>query len=112
MVLKAIGRFLKSAALFIFWFRKVFLAIPVGIAAWFLAKYYLAELPQQVGLILSREGVYSMVVARETVVRWWLYLTGGSLVLMFFSRKVFYPWVISILTLFIPWLVLLLNRFI
>ena len=112
MVFKAIWRFLKSSALFVFWFRKVFLAIPVVVGAYLLSQYYLAELPQQVGLILSQEGFYSVMVAKETAVRWWLYLTGGSLVLMFFSRKVFYPWLISILTLFIPYLVLLLNRFI
>lgn len=111
MVIKSIGRFLKSAASFVFWFRKFFLAIPVVVAAFLLAKYYLAELPQQVGLILSQEGVYSVVVAKETAVRWWLYLTGGSLVLMCLSRKVFYPWLISVITLFIPYLVLLLNRF-
>ncbi len=109
MTLRPVGRFLRSAGQFIFWFRKFFLAIPVIVVAILLAKQNLAQLPDYVGLILSRAGTYSIMVPKAQAVLWPLYITGGSLLLMCFSRKVFYPWLISIITLVIPVLIRLLN---
>lgn len=109
MTLKPVGSFLRSAGQFIFWFRKFFLAVPVIVVALLLAKQNLAELPDYVGLVLSRTGTYSIMVPKIQAVLWPLYLTGGSLILMCFSRKVFYPWLIAVITLAVPILIRLLN---
>lgn len=109
MTLKPVGRFFRSAGQFIFCFRKFFLAIPVVVVAIILAKQNLAQLPDYVGLILEKTGSYSIMVPRIQAVQWPLYITGGCLLLMCFSRKVFYPWLISVITLVIPILIRLLN---
>jgi hypothetical protein len=40
-----------------------------------------------------------------------LAITGGCLLMMVFSRKVIYPWLISVFSLVLPLLVLALNFF-
>ncbi len=97
--MRSIGAFLRSAWQFIFCFRKVFLAIPVIVTAIVLACRNASALPEQVGLILSTEGTFSLLV------------TGLSLIFMAASRKVFYPWLISVITLVLPLLIQLLNQF-
>ncbi len=110
-IFRAIGRFIRSTALFFYTFRGFFMAIPVALAALYLAKDNMANLPEQVGLLLARDGSYSIVVDRVHAVQWPVYLTGGTLVLMMFSRKPFFPWLMSVVTLVIPILIRLLNHF-
>lgn len=110
MNLKPVGRVLKSTGQFIVYFRKVFLAIPVVVAAFLVARYAAAQLPEEVGLILARDGSFSVMIARRRFIQCSMLLTGGSLVLMAFSRKTFYPWLISVVTLVVPYLVVLLNQ--
>lgn len=108
--LKAIGSFLQSIWQFIYCFRKVFLAIPIIVIAILLAWENAAVLPEQVGLILSQDGTYSLMLARKQVVLGCLGLTGLPLIFMFASRKAFYPWLISAVTLIVPYLIRLLNQ--
>lgn len=110
MTLKPVGRVLRSTGQFIFYFRKVFMAIPILVFAIFLAKYNAANLPEQVGLLLSQDGTYSVLITRSQAVWWPMILTGGSLILMFVSRKAFYPWLISAVTLIVPILLVILNN--
>ncbi|MCI6729883.1 MAG: hypothetical protein SOY32_02350 [Candidatus Faecousia sp.] len=109
-VIKAIGGFLKSTGQFIFCFRKVFLAIPVIVVAILLARHSAQVLPAQVGLILASDGTFSRIITREQAIYGPLLLTAIPLVCMALSRKTFYPWLISVITLAIPPLLLMLNQ--
>lgn len=86
------------------------MAIPVVVLALLLAKYNAEHLGEQVGLFLSRDGSFSMVISRAKAVQWPLYLTGGTILLTWLSRKPFYPWIVSIVTLVVPVYLLLLNQ--
>lgn len=68
-------------------------------------------LPERVGLFLSTEGTFSLLVSRQQAVFGPLLVTGLSLIFMAASRKVFYPWLISVITLVLPFLIQLLNQF-
>lgn len=109
-IMKAIGSFFKSTGQFIFCFRKVFMAIPVVVAAIMLAKHSAAVLPAQVGLILSSDGTFSRMITKSQAVYGPLLLTAIPLLCMFLSRKSFYPWLISVITLAVPPLLVLLNQ--
>lgn len=109
-VLNGIKNFFVSLFQFVFYFRRFFLAIPVVYVAVKEAKKGMEQLPELVGLVLEKNGTYSLLVPREQAVFLPLIITGGCLLCMFFSRKVFYPWLISVVTLVIPVLILLLNQ--
>ena len=110
-VMRSVGDFLRSAWQFVFCFRKVFLAIPVIVIAIILARQNAAVLPEHVGLLLSEEGTFSMLVSKQQAVYGPLLVTGVALIFMAVSRKVFYPWLISVVTLVLPFLIRLLNQF-
>ena len=109
--MRSIGAFLRSTWQFVFCFRNIFLAIPVVVVAIILACQNAAILPEQVGLFLSTEGTFSMLVSRQQAVLGPLLVTGVGLIFMAVSRKVFYPWLISVVTLVLPVLIRLLNQF-
>ncbi len=90
-------------------FRKVIMAIPVVFLALKLALYNMQHLPEQVGIDLQASGEFARLVSRETAVTFPLMVTGLCLVLMVFSRKTVYPWLISIFSLVLPLLLLLTN---
>lgn len=108
-IIKGIGRFFSSLLHFIYYFRRIFMAAPVVYAAIELAKRNMAELPLQVGLILGKQGTYELLLPRTEAVYFPLALTGVCILCMFLSRKAFYPWLISVVTLAVPPLLLLLN---
>lgn len=89
--------------------RSVFLAVPVIIVALRLAAYNSEHLPLLVGLNLQSTGEFAKVISRQTAVTLPLLVTGGCLVLMCFSRKTLYPWLISVFSLVIPVLLLITN---
>lgn len=91
--------------------RKVFLTIPVAYYALKLAAYNMENLPEQVGINLQSNGEYAQLIAREAAVMGPLAVTAACLVLMFFSRKSVYPWIISIFTLVLPLLILFTNLY-
>lgn len=91
--------------------RKVFLAIPVVYYALKIAKYNLANLPEKVGINLQSTGEFALYLSRNAAVMGPLILTGGCLVMMFFSRKAMYPWAVSIFTLLLPLLLLVSNLY-
>lgn len=91
--------------------RKVFLSIPVIYYALKLAAYNMENLPEQVGWNLQSNGEYAQMIAREAAVMGPLAVTAACLVLMFFSRKSVYPWLISIFSLVLPLLLLFTNNY-
>ena len=91
VVLKKIGKVLASIGKWIYRLRGFFMAIPVALAALFLASRNMERLPEEVGINLLA--------------------TGVCLVMMWLSRRTIYPWIISIFSLVLPWLIWITNVF-
>ena len=110
-VLKKIGRVLASIGKWIYRLRGFFMAIPVALAALFLASKNMARLPEEVGINLLANGEYQFLISRGLAVMAPLVVTGACLVMMWFSRRTIYPWIISIFTLILPILIWVTNVF-
>ena len=95
----------------LFRLRKVVMAVPVVYAAWKLASYNRANLPEQVGINLQSSGEFAQMISRDAAVMGPLGLTVACLLLMLCSRKALYPWAISIFTLVLPLLILISNLY-
>lgn len=107
----AFKRVLGKIIMVLYHLRKVVLAAPVVYAALRLAAYNASHLPESVGLNLQTSGEFAMEIARNLAVLGPLVLTGGCLVMMFFSRKAMYAWAISVFTLTVPVLLLVSNLY-
>ncbi len=92
--------------------RSVLLAIPVGVVAVILALRNAVRLPAQVGLNLQASGEYALIVGKSVAVMGPLAITAVCLLLMFSSRRVLYPWLVSLFSLVLPVLLLITNGFI
>jgi len=108
-VFQKIGHVIYLIGLWIFRLRRFFLAIPVVVAAVKIGNMNMEHLPEMVGLNLQSTGEFAMMVTREYAVYGPMGVTALCLLLMFFSRKVMYPWIISIFTLVLPFLIYLTN---
>ena len=95
----------------IFKLRKVFLAIPVVILAIRIAALNLQRLPEAVGINMQSTGEFALMVTRNYAVYGPLGITFFCLILMFFSRKIIYPWVISMFSLVLPYLLYFTNLY-
>ena len=95
----------------IFKLRKIFMAIPVVYLAVQIANANMERLPEAVGINLQSTGEFAVIVTREYAVYGPLGVTAFCLMLMLFSRKAFYPWVISIFTLVLPYLIYFTNLY-
>ena len=91
--------------------RSVVLAIPVVAAAFLLAKENMEKLPEFVGINMQTTGEFAMMIERDVAVFVPLIVTAGCLLMMFISRKVLYPWLISIFSLILPLLLWFTNIF-
>lgn len=89
--------------------RGLILAAPVAFAAMWLANYNMNHLPEPVGINLQSTGDFAATVSLELAVYGPLGLTIACLALMLCSRKIMYPWAISIFTLVLPILLLISN---
>ena len=110
-VLRKIGSVLKSIAKWIYRLRGFFMAIPVVLAALYLATKNMARLPDKVGINLLANGQYEYLISRGLAVMGPLVITGVCLVMMFLSRRTVFPWLISIFSLVLPWLIYITNVF-
>ncbi|MBE6982879.1 MAG: hypothetical protein E7435_01125 [Ruminococcaceae bacterium] len=110
-ILKKIWSYVKIGGQWIYKLRSVVLAIPVVIAAISLAIDNAARLPVFVGINLQANGEYAMMIERNVAVMVPLLITVGSLLMMFLSRKVLYPWLVSVFSLVIPVLLWITNIF-
>ena len=104
-----IGNVFYQIGLWIYRLRRFILAAPVIIAALKIADMSMERLPEMVGLNLQSTGEFAQIVTREYSVYGPLGVTGLCLLLMFFSRKVLYPWLISSFTLVLPIFIYLTN---
>lgn len=102
---------IRILGLTVYRLRSLFFAIPVVFAALRLAAYNSEHLPLLVGLDLQSTGEFAKVISRQTAVTIPLLITGGCLLLMCFSRKTLYPWLISVFSLAIPVLLLITNTY-
>lgn len=108
-VYKKIEQVIGLICLWIFRLRRFFMAIPVVYLALDLAKKNMERLPESVGLNMQSNGEFAAYVTREYAVMGPLGVTAFCILLMFCTRKTFFPWVISIFSLVLPWLVYLTN---
>lgn len=91
--------------------RSILLAIPVILGSVILAIYNNIKLPDYVGIDLQASGEYAYTVGKAVVVMGPLAVTAVCLLMMFCSRKVLYPWLISLFSLTLPLLILFTNIF-
>lgn len=91
--------------------RSIFLSIPVALAAVMLAVRNMRLLPETVGINLLASGEYQWMVARSVAVLGPMAVTALCLLMMFLSRRVVYPWLISIFSLVIPLVIWVTNVF-
>lgn len=93
----------------VFALRGVLLSVPVAAAAGLLAWYNYRHLPDPVGLFMQRDGSFSVTLAKSMAVAGPVAITALCLILTICSKKVTYPWLISIFSLVIPVILLLMN---
>jgi len=91
--------------------RSIMLAIPVLFGAVILAIVNAIKLPTEVGINLLADGEYAFMVHKLVAVSAPLLVTAICLLLMFCSKKVVYPFLISLFSLALPLLILLINVF-
>ena len=105
------GKVLKGIGRWIYILRGLLLAIPVAVAAILMAIESNKVLPDRVGLLIQSTGSYQWMVDKETAILVPLIVTAACLLMMFCSRKVVYPWLISIFSLVLPVLIYITNVF-
>lgn len=106
-----IGQVIHVIWKWIYRLRSIWLTVPVAILAVRLAIWNMSNLPKAVGIYLLSDGTYQWMVDRSAAVMGPLVVTGACLFLMFCSRRVIYPWLISIFTLALPILIYITNVF-
>lgn len=91
--------------------RSILLSIPVAVVALALAVRNLTQLPTEVGINLLSNGQYQWVISRGVAAIVPLVITAVCLVMMFLSKKVLYPWLVSVFSLALPLVLWLSNIF-
>ncbi|MBE6976909.1 MAG: hypothetical protein E7439_06965 [Ruminococcaceae bacterium] len=110
-VCKDVGAVFCKIGKYIYKMRKIFLAVPVAWAAISLAIYNEASLPPVVGLDLQINGDFGLQIIRELAVLGPVVITAVCLLLMFASRRLLTPWLVSVFTLLLPLFIRLINTF-
>lgn len=101
----------RDVCKYVYKMRKIFLAIPVVVLAIILAIYNQSHLPAVVGFDLQNNGAFAIQVVRELAVLAPLILTGVCLLLMFISKRLLTPWMVSMVSLILPVVILIINTF-
>lgn len=109
-------RTLRVSWSWIYRLRSLILAIPVAVAAIILALRNASQLPELVvmGTVSTDSGVLAfrdITLSRNNAVMIPLIITAACVLMMFFSKKVIYPWLISLFSLVFPIALLLINSF-
>lgn len=110
-ICRIVGLKLEAAFNYVSKFRKIFLAVPVAVAAVVLALNNLAKLPVLVGINLQSNGEFGVQMMREVAVLGPMAVTALCLILMFCSKRTLTPWLVSVFSLALPVLILLTNTF-
>ena len=98
-------------------FRSVILSVPVLITALVLALRNIIKLPQMVTFSTASVNdagllVFQNVTITKALAVWGPFgLTAICIALIFLSRRVVYPWLISIFTLVVPYVLYWINIF-
>ena len=108
---RSFGSFFKKNWRIAFELRKIIMAIPVVVMMLVLADQCRKRLPEMVGIELLQNGDFQKMIARESAISITMGITVACLVLMFFSRKTIYPWLISLMSLLLPLLLIVTNTF-
>ena len=106
-----IAHVIKVICKWIYNLRGIWMAVPVALVALRLAAWNMARLPEEVGINLLANGEYQYLISRSLAVTAPLVLTAGCLVMVLFSRRTIYPWIISIFSLVLPLLIWATNIF-
>lgn len=102
---------LRAVWKWVYRLRSVILAIPVAAGAVILAIHNQAKLPAEVGINIQASGEYAEMVGKSVAVLGPLAVTAVCLLMVFCSRKVLYPWLISLFSLALPILIYITNVF-
>lgn len=106
-----IWKVLKMTGQWIYRLRSIFFAAPVALVALRLAAYNMANLPEQVGINIQTTGEYALMIDRSAAVMGPLAVTALCILLTLISRRMVYPWLISIFSLVLPILIYVTNVF-
>ena len=106
---RKIGNGLAKAWDFVVKFKQFILAIPVVAGAIILAIRNLGALPKKVGFGLQLDGTFDFVVGRGIAVLGPIAVTALCLLLMFCSKRVLTPWLVSVFSLALPILLWIIN---
>ena len=109
-LLKKIGIVLGLTVKWGFKIRSLVLAIPVFICAGALAIRNAGQLPELVGINILASGEYQWFVSRGVAVLIPFGVTAVCLLMMLCSKKILYPWLISLFSLVLPLVVWLTNN--
>ena len=109
--IKKIIEIFPEAWQWIYKLRSILLAVPVVAAAIKLAFQNMARLPEFVGVNLQANGEYAMMIERNMAVFVPLLITAACLLTMFLSKKVLWPWLVSLFSLALPLLLWITNIF-
>ena len=101
----------RSVAVWTYRLRSILMAVPVTVAAILLAIRNISRLPAEVGLSLDTSGEFTVMISRNLAVLGPLVITAVCLLMMFCSKRVTYPWLISIFSLVLPILLWITNTF-
>ena len=82
--------------------RKLFLAAPVVWIAVRLYAYAMTELPETVGILLQEDGGYAHLLDRETAAMGCMAVTAACLLMMFLSKRISFPFLVSLFSLILP----------
>lgn len=108
---KTFGYVMKEIGRWIYKLRSVILSIPVIVAAGILAKHNMEQLPEEVGFHLLSSGEFAMTLSRTTAVLAPLVVTVFCLLMTLCSRRVLYPWLVSLFSLVLPIILLVTNLY-
>ena len=100
--LKKVGIVLTMTGRWAYRLRSLVLSIPVFVCACALAIRNVSLLPELVGINILASGEYQWFISRGAAVMLPLALTAVCLLLMFCSKKILYPWLISVFSLVLP----------
>ena len=107
---------IKNIGKWIYTLRSVLMSIPVAVAAVVLALRNQVKLPDVVTFDIAGTKAGQLIfrtisVSRSVAVLLPLVITIFCLIMTFCSKKVIYPWLISIFSLILPIVLLLINTF-
>ena len=106
---KKVGFVLKLTFRWAYKLRSLVLSIPVFVCAGALAIRNARQLPDMVGINILANGDYQWLTTRGTAVLIPFAITVVCLLLMLLSKKILYPWLISLFSLVLPLVVWLTN---